>query len=102
MQYFKASDPNDRTHGELSERVHYLKREEGGRSEMCEVSEEIFKEGREEGREEGRAEEKRETAIKLFKMGMSIEMIAEAVRASIELVQEWVSGNENSTISPAR
>ena len=73
---------------------------------MCEVSEEIFKEGREEGREEGRAEgrveEKRETAIKLFKMGMSIEMIAEAVRASIELVQEWVSGNENSTISPAR
>ena len=89
---------------------------------MCEVSEEIFKEGREEGRaegreegrvegreegrvegrEEGRTEEKRETAIKLFKMGMSVEMIAEAVRASIKLVQEWVSGNGNPTISPAQ
>ena len=119
MQYFKTSDPNDRTHGELSERVHYLKREEGGRSEMCEVSEEIFKEGREEegraegreegreegrteGREEGRVENQKKTALKLFKMGMPIEKIAEIIEASVKLVQEWVSGNGNPTISPAQ
>lgn len=102
MQYFKTSDPNDQTHGELSKRVHYLKRAEGGFSEMCEVSEKIFNEGKAEGRAEGREEEKRETAITLFKMGMSIEKIAEAVRASIKLVQEWVSGNENGNVSPAR
>ena len=73
---------------------------------MCEVSEKIFNEGIEEGfargQKEGREEEKRETAITLFKMGMSIEKIAEAVRASIKLVQEWVSGNENGNVSPAR
>ena len=63
---------------------------------MCEVSEEIFQEGKEEGREE----EKRATAISLFQMGMSVEKIAEAVRASVKLVQEWVSGNENG--SPAK
>ena len=106
MQYFKTSDPNDMEHGELSKRVHYLKRAEGGFSEMCEVSEKIFNEGIEEGfargQKEGREEEKRETAITLFKMGMSIEKIAEAVRASIKLVQEWVSGNENGNVSPAR
>ena len=96
MQYFKASDPEDQTQGELSKRVRYLKSEEGGRSEMCEVSEEIFQEGKEEGREE----EKRATAISLFQMGMSVEKIAEAVRASVKLVQEWVSGN--GTVSPAK
>ena len=77
---------------------------------MCEVSEKIFNEGIEEGfargqkegLAKGREEEKRETAITLFKMGMSIEKIAEAVRASIKLVQEWVSGNENGNVSPAR
>ena len=102
MQYFKTSDPNDMEHGELSKRVHYLKRAEGGFSEMCEVSEKIFNEGKAEGRAEGREEEKRETAITLFEMGMSIEKIAEAVRASIKLVQEWISGNENGNVNPAR
>ena len=30
MQYFKTSNPDNMEHGELSKRVHYLKREEGG------------------------------------------------------------------------
>ena len=73
---------------------------------MCNLSQGVLKhglkEGLERGREEGREEEKRETAITLFKMGMSIEKIAEAVRASIKLVQEWVSGNENGNVSSTR
>ena len=65
---------------------------------MCNLSQGVWERGRAEGREE----EKRETAITLFYMGMSIEKIAEAVRASIKLVQEWISGNENGDVSPAR
>ena len=61
---------------------------------MCEVSEEIFK--------EGRVENQKKTALKLFKMGISIEKIAEIVEASVKLVQEWVSGNGNPTISPVQ
>ena len=48
MQYFKTADPNDMTHGDLSKRVHYLKGEEGGYQEMCEISEKIYREGVEE------------------------------------------------------
>ena len=40
--------------GALSERVRYLKKEEGGQKIMCEVMDRI----REEGRKEGRAEER--------------------------------------------
>lgn len=79
-------------------------------SQMCNLSQGVLKQGLKEGlekglergRAEGREEEKRETAITLFKMGMSIEKIAEAVRASIKLVQEWVSGNENGNVSSTR
>ena len=98
MQYFKTSDPNDLTHGELSKRVHYLKREEGGFSEMCEVSEKIFN----EGKAEGRVENQKKTALNLSKMGIPAEKIAEIIDASVKLVQEWVSGNENGNVSPAR
>ena len=60
MQYFKTADPEDRRYGALSERVHYLKCEEGGKREMCEISEQIFMEGKVEGRAEGRMEGKAE------------------------------------------
>ena len=49
MQYFKTTDPQDMSQGDLSLRIHYLKCEEGGYAEMCEVSEKIFREGVEEG-----------------------------------------------------
>ncbi|MBM6971659.1 hypothetical protein H6A17_11475, partial [Mordavella massiliensis] len=39
MKYFKTADPDDDSEGELSKRVRYLKREEGGVDIMCEVSE---------------------------------------------------------------
>ena len=41
MQYFKTTDPQDMSQGDLSLRIHYLKCEEGGYAEMCEVSEKI-------------------------------------------------------------
>ncbi len=106
MKYFKTADPNDMTHGELSKRVHYLKCEEGGYEEMCEVSEKIYREGIEdgrisglkEGRKEGWLESQKETAKNLFEMGMSADTIAQALKVSVKLVQEWLSGSR----SPAR
>lgn len=54
MKYFLTADPEDMSQGALSERVRYLKKEEGGQKIMCEVMDRI----REEGRKEGRAEER--------------------------------------------
>ena len=99
MEYFRATDPNDMEHGALSERVHYLKCEEGGYKEMCEISEKIYRDGMAkgiakgmaEGITKGRTEEKRETAINLSRMGMSEELIARAVNASEDQVWDWLS-----------
>ena len=87
MEYFRATDPNDMEHGALSERVHYLKCEEGGYKEMCEISEKIYR----DGMAKGRTEEKKETAINLSRMGMSEELIARAVNAREEQVRDWLS-----------
>ena len=87
MEYFRTTDPNDMGHGALSERVHYLKCEEGGYKEMCEISEKIYR----DGMAKGRTEEKKETAINLSRMGMSEELIARAVNASEDQVRDWLS-----------
>ena len=65
MQYFKVSDPMDQSHGALSKRVHYLKCEEGGRQEMCEISEKIYNEGVADGRIEGRIEGRNEGRLEI-------------------------------------
>lgn len=96
MQYFKTADPDDMTHGDLSRRIHYLKREEGGFQEMCEVSEKIYREGMEYGRAEGKLESRKETAQNLSEMGMSAVDIAKALKVSVELVREWLADSRNS------
>ena len=49
MKYFKTTDPEDMSQGELSKRIHFLKCEEGGLKVMCEMSEKWIEEGRAEG-----------------------------------------------------
>lgn len=56
MKYFKTANPEDMEHGDLSKRVHYLKCEKGGYSEMCEIADKIYKEGIERGIEQGKLE----------------------------------------------
>ena len=77
-------------HTHLSRRVHYLKREEGGYGEMCEISEKIYKEGVEEGIEQGKQETLRKTAETMARMGMSVETIAQALEVSEETVRAWL------------
>jgi hypothetical protein len=40
-------------HGELSNRVHFLKKEKKGVSKMCKITEGIFEDGRKEGLSKG-------------------------------------------------
>ena len=78
----------------LSRRVHDLKREEGGCGEMCEISEKIYKEGVEEGIEkgieQGKQETLRKTAETMARMGMAVEIIAQALEVSEETVRAWL------------
>ena len=106
MKYFKTADPDDMRHGDLSRRVHYLKREEGGYGEMCEISEKIYKEGVEEGIEkgiekgieqgivkgieQGKQETLRKNAETMARMGMPVETIAQALEVSEETVRAWL------------
>lgn len=71
MNYFKTANPEDMSQGALSARVHFLKCEEGGFQEVCEVSEKIYQEGLEEGRTEGEMRKARESALNMKKEGLS-------------------------------
>lgn len=94
MEYFKTTDPDDMSQGDLSRRVHFLKKEEGGYRVMCAVTEkwrmEDREEGRKEGRKEGREEQARKTTINLIQKGMTAESIAEAVDMSVDTVKQWI------------
>ncbi|HJA93018.1 MAG TPA: PD-(D/E)XK nuclease family transposase [Candidatus Eisenbergiella merdipullorum] len=94
MRYFKTADPEDKSHGALSDRVRFLKCEEGGREIMCEVTEKIYAEGREEGMALGRTEEARKTALNMAGKGYGVDVIAELIEMSAETVRQWLeNGN---------
>lgn len=100
MKYFKVTDPQDMSQGDLSNRVHFLKCEEGGYEIMCEMSEKWVAEGRQEGRQEGRKEgitigeenKAKDVAFSLADKGMNAEYIAEIVKTNIAVVQQWLNG----------
>ena len=83
----------------MSARVHFLKREEGGYPEMCEVSEKIYKEGILEGKKEGilegilegKKEGKKETAFRMKEKGCSETFIADILKVSVNDIQQWLT-----------
>lgn len=92
MKYFKTADPQDMSQGDLSNRVHFLKCEEGGYEVMCEMSEKWVAEGRKEGITIGEKNKAKEIALNLADMGMSIENISQAVKTNIVIVKQWLEG----------
>lgn len=84
MHDFHCKAASDMQDGVLAKRIYELKESEEGVTHMCKVLEEI--------REEGRMEDKMETANNLYKMGMPLEQIAQAVQVSVQMIQEWLSG----------
>ena len=69
---------------------------------MCREMDEIYNEGAKLGEERGFAagemSAKKETALTLADRGMSVADIADIVKVSVKLVQEWLSGS----MSPAK
>ena len=84
MNYFKTADPDDDSEGELSKRVRYLKKEEGGMDIMCEVSDRIMERGRKFGEEQML----RKLVQKKLAKGMNIADIAEALEETEERIRE--------------
>lgn len=72
----------------------------GGIHNMCDVLDRIELKGRREGRQEGRREgelkAKKEMALSLAGMGISVEKIAEAAKVSIEVVKQWITSDGNA------
>ena len=82
MQYFKTANPEDQSQGALSERVRYLKDAEGGHEEMCEITDEIYR--------EGELAQAQKTAKAMNQKGFDDAMIADILQVSIEQVREWI------------
>ena len=83
------------------------KESEGGPKNMCEVLDKVEKQGIAKGMAEGIAKgmakgmtkgemlKAKEVALNLNKMGLSSEMIAQAVEVSVETVRQWLSAPAN-------
>ena len=87
----------------LAERVRELKETPEGVENMCREMDEIYHEGIEvgekrgerrgekRGKKQGEMKAKKETAVTLSEMGMTVEKIALAVKESTDLVQKWIA-----------
>ena len=75
---------DDDSEGELSKRVRYLKKEEGGMDIMCEVSDRIMERGRKFGEEQLL----HKLVQKKLAKGMNIADIAEALEETEERIRE--------------
>ena len=101
MRDFHCKRADDMHSTVLSERVRELKETQEGVDVMCHEMEKIYSEGEKSGEERGRIQgieegenqAKREMTLSLFRMGISVEKIAEAARVSVKQVQEWLSGS---------
>ena len=71
----------------LAERVRELKETPKGVEDMCREMDEIYNEGIEIGEQKA----KKETAMTLASMGMSVDKISQAVKESMDQIQHWLA-----------
>ena len=57
---------------------------------MCREMDEIYNEGMEIGEKRGEQKAKKETAMTLASMGMSVDKISQAVKESMDQIQQWL------------
>lgn len=105
MKDFHCKNAKDIHSEVLARRVYELKETQEGVDHMCREMDEIYNEGAKLGEERGRIQgiaeglaagemkAKKETALTLAEKGMSASDIADIVKVSVKLVQEWLSGN---------
>lgn len=89
----------------LADRVYELKETQEGVDHMCREMDKIYNEGAKLGEERGRVQglaeglaagemkKARETALTLANRGMAVSEIADIVKVSVKLIQEWLSGS---------
>ena len=73
----------------LAKRMYELKETQKGVELMCHEMEKIYS----EGMESGELKAKKETALSLAEMGLSVEKIAKAVNHNVNEVQKWIDEN---------
>lgn len=79
----------------LAQRVYELKETQEGVNNMCQEMDQIYK----EGIGTGELKKARETAISLAELGISVDIIAQAIKVNINIVQEWISENIHQSTS---
>ena len=75
----------------LAERVRELKETPKGVEDMCREMDEIYNEGMEIGQKRGEQKAKKEAAMTLASMGMSVDKISQAVKESMDQIQQWLA-----------
>lgn len=101
MKDFHCKNAKDIQSEVLAKRVYELKETQEGVDSMCREMDEIYNEGEKRGWDKGIAQgiefgemkKAKETALTLAEKGMSVADIADIVKVSVKLVQEWLSGN---------
>lgn len=91
MHDFHCKNADDMYSKVLARRARELKETPEGVDSMCREMEKIYRDGESRGIEKGRAEQAKETALSLAGMGLAVEQIAQAVKVSVQLVQEWLA-----------
>lgn len=95
MHDLHCKNPDEMYSEILASRVRELKETQEGVDIMCREMDKIYSEGMELGEklglELGEMKAKKETAVSLAEMGISVEKIAQAVKVSVSLVQKWIS-----------
>ena len=75
----------------LAERVRELKETPKGVEDMCREMDEIYNEGIEIGETRGEQKAKKETVMTLASMGMPVDKISQAVKESMDQIQQWLA-----------
>lgn len=99
MHDFNCTDADEMKIDLLAQGTRYLKESPEGVSEMCREMEimrdrsraEGLAEGHAKGMVEGKLEERRENAISLHRLGLDVDFIANALKAPVETVKQWIA-----------
>lgn len=83
----------------LAGRVRELKETQKGVENMCREMDKIYNEGIEKGiekgmalgKERGKMEAKRENAVSMAELGMTVDQIAKVVKENVNIVQQWIA-----------
>ena len=88
MQDFFCSNPDDMHNKKLAQRARYLKFNEGGVTEMCELMEELAREEAEKAVKKATLKEKRRIAKGLLKDGISVAIVVKNIGLTNEEVEK--------------